>query len=581
MNAENNTDATEKEDERQEESFSSLMYSNLRVIIADEQHHFASIMKTLLQSMGFSRITVAVNGDDALKRCTSNKYDIYLFDYNFTSGISGLDLVKKLRREHLAPCMSLMFIVTGDSSRSKVLCAIEHEPDDYVIKPFSQKQFARRLKNAMTKKIALRDVYTCLHHDDTPGAIKALEKALTEDTAYDIYCRCLLAELYGKNGQLELAQTVVQDGMAYSDSDYLKFAMGKILYRMSLYEESINTIKDVLTRQPLMTDAIEYVTKNYVSMGQNDLAIQNIKHAVELSPLSEKLLNTQVTTALNAGDFMTARDGVASLLNIKRNSPDDMNNLLESFVECEFMFVEQSRDPFHISNMEKVMGNMVGRYLNFTNKQTFPVETFKTVCDSRVALIRGDIRKSKKKIYQALELLNKSENASDSIRKGMYLGFMALGEYEMAEHISQQIRHDEPREGAGDIYTNILNVCIAQKNSEQSDRKSRYQELNSQGIGKYKDGKLNEALDLFKEAIRKVPGNSNAILNKIQVLIDMAEIQLKESLSNAKQMAQGLVQECSSDLSLLDGIPLSDVLSERVQLLREDFAIIQKKVSGK
>ena len=581
MNAENNTDAKNNEEEQQEESFSSQKYSNLRVIIADEQHHFASILKTLLQSMGFTRITLAVNGDDALKRCTSSKYDIYLFDYNFTSGISGLDLVKKLRREHLAPCMSLMFIVTGDSSRSKVLCAIEHEPDDYVIKPFSQKQFARRLKNAMTKKIALREVYTCLHHDDRAGAIQALEKALNNETPYDIYCRCLLAELYGQDGQLDLAQTVVQDGMAYSDSDYLKFAMGKILYRMSLYEESINIIKDVLTRQPLMTDAIEYVTRNYVSMGQNDLAIQNIKHAVELSPLSEKLLNTQVTTALNAGDFMTARDGVASLLNIKRNSPDDMNNLLESYVECEFLFVEQSHDPFHISNMEKVMGNMVGRYLNFTNRQTFPVETFKTVCDSRVALIRGDIRKSKKKIYQALELLNKSENPSDSIRKGMYLGFMALGEYEMAEHISQQINTDDSRNSSEDIYTNILNVCIAQKNSEQSDRKSKYQELNSQGIGKYKDGKLDEALNLFKEAIRKVPGNSNAILNKIQVLIDMAEIQLKDSLANAKKMAQGLVQECSSDLSLLDGIPLSDVLSERVQLLREDFSIIQKKISGK
>ena len=163
----------------------------------------------------------------------------------------------------------------------------------------------------------------------------------------------------------------------------------------------------------------------------------------------------------------------------------------------------------------------------------------------------------------------------------MYLGFMALGEYEMAEHISQQINTDDSRNSSEDIYTNILNVCIAQKNSEQSDRKSKYQELNSQGIGKYKDGKLDEALNLFKEAIRKVPGNSNAILNKIQVLIDMAEIQLKDSLANAKKMAQGLVQECSSDLSLLDGIPLSDVLSERVQLLREDFSIIQKKISGK
>ena len=521
---------------------------------------------------------MALNGEDALKICTHSKFDIYLFDYSFTSGISGLDLVKKLRTEHLAPCMSLMFIITGDPSRSKVLCAVEHEPDDYIIKPFSQQQFSERIKKAITKKIALQEVYKCMHRDDTDGAIKALEKVISEGTAYDVYCRCLLADLYVKTNQLNLAQAIIQEGMISSNSDYLKFAMGKILYRLNRHEESVEIIKDVLTRRPLMTDAIEYVTKNYVSMGMHNEAIQNIRHAVELSPLSEKLLSVQVTTALNAGDYMTARDGVTSLLNIKKNSPDDVDNLLESFVECEFMFVEKSRDPFHISSMEKVMGNIIGRYQDRTNKQKFSPDAFKAVCDARVALIRGEIHKGKKKLYQVLaQISDDSKEFSESIRMGLYSGLISLGEYEVAEEIAKTLE----RTGGNDISKSILSSCIARNNTDQSKRRSKYQELNSQGIGKYTEGNLEEALDLFKEAIRKVPGNSNAILNKIQVLIDMTEIQLKKGFQDAKKKARSLIMECSSDLDLLDGIRLSEIQAERASQLRKDFFMLQKQATAK
>lgn len=574
-----NAPLTENRDEEQQElSFTSMKYSEFRVIIADEQHTFASLMRTILQSMGFTSITIALNGEEALKICSYSKFDIYLFDYSFTSGISGLDLVQKLREEHLAPCMSLMFIITGDPSRSKVLCAVEHEPDDYIIKPFSQQQFAERIKKAITKKIALRDVYTCMHRDDDAGTVKALEKALTEGTQYDVYCRCLLADYYVKTEQMNLAQAVIQEGMVSSNSDYLKFAMGKILYSMNMHEESISIIKDVLTRRPLMTDAIEYVSKNYISMGRSDEAIQNIKHAVELSPLSEKLLNVQVSTAIEAGDFLTARDGVGSLLNIKKNSPHDVDNLLESFAECEFMFAEQSRDPFHISNIEKVLGNIASRYQNCVSKQTFSPDVFRTICEARISLIRGEIHKSKKKLYQLLPLLHdKDKEISDSLKKGMYLGFMAIGEYEVAA----QIAEDLPESEAHDISNHILDCCLSRKNTEQAERRSKYQELNSQGIDKYNAGNLTEALDLFKEAIRKVPGNTNAILNKIQVLIDLAEQQLRTGYPENKKRARSLIIECSSDMSLLDGITLSEVQEERARLLRKDYAETEKKVVGK
>lgn len=561
----------------QEIAFSAMKYSDFRVIIADEQHTFASLMKGILLSLGFSKITVASSGDEAQKICAHAQFDIYLFDCSFRNGISGLELVQHLRKNHLAPCMALMFIITGDHSRSKVLCAVEQEPDDYIVKPFSQKQFARRLKKALAKKKDLEDIYSCIYRNDAPGAISALEKAVSAGTPYDVYCRCLLSDYYISTGQHNLAQAVIQEGMACSESDYLKFALGKVLYSRKLHEESLSVIQDVLTRRPLMTDAIEYVSKNYLSLGMPEKAIQSIRQAVALSPLSEKLLNTQITTALNAGDFMTARDGLALLLNVKKNSPEEVDTLLESFVQCEFMFVENSHDPFHISNMEKVIGNIIGRYQACTSKDRFSMETFKTVCEARVALIRGETQRSKRRLYQALTAMNEdNRNIADSIKIGMYLGLLSLGEYEVAEHLSQELAG---RSAASDIAMNILDICVSRKNAEQAERRNKYQELNSQGIKEYKNGKLDEALRLFKEAKRKVPGNSNAILNKIQILLDMSEIQLKQDPRNGKDAARGLIQECASDLRLLEGIPLSKVQAERTELLKKDFAEIQSKTA--
>ena len=561
----------------QEIAFSAMKYSDFRVIIADEQHTFASLMKGILMSLGFSKITVASSGDEAQKICSRAQFDIYLFDCSFRNGISGLELVQNLRKNHLAPCMALMFIVTGDHSRSKVLCAVEQEPDDYIVKPFSQKQFARRLKKAIAKKKDLENIYSCIYRNDAPGAISALEKAVSEGTPYDVYCRCLLSDYYISTGQHNLAQAVIQEGMACSESDYLKFALGKVLYSKKLHEESLSIIQDVLTRRPLMTDAIEYVSKNYISLGMTEKAIQSIRQAVALSPLSERLLNAQITTALNAGDFMTARDGLALLLNVKKNSPEEVDTLLESFVQCEFMFVENSHDPFHISSMEKVIGNIIGRYHACTSKDRFSLETFKTVCEARVALIRGETQRSKRRLYQALTAMNENNsNLADSIKIGMYLGLLSLGEYEVAEHLSQELAG---RSADSDIAMNILDICVSRKNAEQAERRNKYQELNSQGIREYKNGKLDEALRLFKEAKRKVPGNSNAILNKIQILLDMTEIQLKQDSKNGKDAARGLIQECASDLRLLEGIPLSKVQAERTELLKKDFAEIQSKTA--
>ena len=78
-----------------------------------------------------------------------------------------------------------------------------------------------------------------------------------------------------------------------------------------------------------------------------------------------------------------------------------------------------------------------------------------------------------------------------------------------------------------------------------------------------------------------MPGNTNAILNKIQVLIDLAEQQLRAGYQESRKRARSLIIECSSDMSLLDGITLSEVQEERARLLRKDYAELEKKVLGK
>lgn len=546
----------------------------MSVLLVDDQHYFVVMMKGILTSLGFSKITVCSSPDEVIKLTSKNQFDIYLFDYNLGKGLNGRQLIEYLRTKKLAPYAALMLIITGDNSRSMVLSAVEQEPDDYIIKPFSQKQFFERLKKAITKKATFLPVYKALYKDDFKTGAKELEKVLSQNTPYDTYCRCLLASVYEKLEMVDLAEAQIREGLAASESDYLKFALGKILYRQGKYEDALNLMKEIIKAHPLMTDVLQYITLIYTKMGLKDKAAQEVKKAVTLSPLSEKLITLQIDTALANEDYLTARDSILMLLDVEKCYPEEVEKLLTCYAQCEFSFVEKSGDPYHISNTQKIIHNIISRYQGNINPERFSCPIFDDICEARVSAIKGDYLKGKRILYKTLSAFPENEKPHESILTNLYLGFSAVGEYEVAEQIQNRLQNLHPTDNR--VSSQILNQCISSyvNNSERKDKMKKYHELNEQGIRAYKMGRLDDALMHFKEALRKVPSNTNALLNKIQVLLDLCEIKYSNEKDSRHRETSMCINECSDDLKSLQGLSLTPAQVERsseLTLCLEEF----------
>ena len=195
-------------------------FAEKKIIVVDDQHSFLVMMRGLLSSLGFSKIDVSNTSEHAFSLCKRNSYDIYLFDYNLGSGLNGRQLMEKLRKIKKIPPTSIVMIVTGDNTRAMVLSAIEQEPDDYLIKPFSQKQFKVRLLRVMKKKNDLQNVYKAVFAQDDKEVIKCLKEHIDNNTEHEVFCRCLLAAYLSKQKEHDEAINVLKVGLTHTNANF-------------------------------------------------------------------------------------------------------------------------------------------------------------------------------------------------------------------------------------------------------------------------------------------------------------------------------------------------------------------------
>ena len=107
---------------------SALLFRKQRVLLVDDQRSFQIMMKAMLLNLGFTKIVILSSAEEARRRCQKEIYDIYLIDYNLGMGENGRQLLEELREQHKLPPEAVVFIISGDNSRSMVLSALESGP---------------------------------------------------------------------------------------------------------------------------------------------------------------------------------------------------------------------------------------------------------------------------------------------------------------------------------------------------------------------------------------------------------------------------------------------------------------------
>jgi signal transduction histidine kinase/DNA-binding response OmpR family regulator len=102
-----------------------------RVLVVDDESAVVEVFEEFLGGQGY-QLTVAVSGEDAVRRLPDCRPDIILTDLNLP-GLSGLEVMRAAKSFDPEVCV---VVVTGYASASTAIDALRQGAYDYVTKPF-------------------------------------------------------------------------------------------------------------------------------------------------------------------------------------------------------------------------------------------------------------------------------------------------------------------------------------------------------------------------------------------------------------------------------------------------------------
>ncbi|MGM8366775.1 response regulator YycF [Virgibacillus sp. W0181] len=113
---------------------------SLKILVVDDEKPIADILKFNLEKEGYD-IVCAYDGDTAITLAEEEKPDLVLLDI-MLPGKDGNEVCKEIRKTQSMP---IIMLTAKDSEIDKVL-GLELGADDYVTKPFSNRELIARVK---------------------------------------------------------------------------------------------------------------------------------------------------------------------------------------------------------------------------------------------------------------------------------------------------------------------------------------------------------------------------------------------------------------------------------------------------
>jgi len=120
---------------------------SMRILVVDDFLTMRRIIINLLRQLGFSNVTEAADGVQALERVQGEKIDLIVSDWNMPN-MTGIEFLQHVRADEKLKHIPFI-MVTAEGKRENVIAAVQAGVNNYIVKPFN----AATLKEKMIKVI--------------------------------------------------------------------------------------------------------------------------------------------------------------------------------------------------------------------------------------------------------------------------------------------------------------------------------------------------------------------------------------------------------------------------------------------
>ena len=122
------------------------------VLVVEDDPITLKILCTTIEKHGFSSIK-ATNGSDALLHLKNHNIHAVILDLNLPD-MNGIEILKHIRIHPVLNSIAII-IVTENDDKLEAILGLEIGADDYIIKPFHQRELIARLNAVMRRTQSL------------------------------------------------------------------------------------------------------------------------------------------------------------------------------------------------------------------------------------------------------------------------------------------------------------------------------------------------------------------------------------------------------------------------------------------
>ncbi len=113
-----------------------------KVLLADDSSTMRKIILRSLNAVGYSDVTEAADGEEALQVFGQEQFDLVLTDWNMPKK-TGLELIRDIRQSNTTVPI---IMITTEAEKTRVLEAVQAGVSDYLVKPFDAETLRAKLE---------------------------------------------------------------------------------------------------------------------------------------------------------------------------------------------------------------------------------------------------------------------------------------------------------------------------------------------------------------------------------------------------------------------------------------------------
>ncbi len=125
------------------------MAAPARVLVVEDEHDIAALIKHALERDGSAQVAIAGTGDEAIRSVSDAPPDLMILDLNLPV-LSGLEVCRILRSRAATAHLPIIMLTarTGESDR---VAGLDIGADDDITKPFSLRELAARVRAVLRR----------------------------------------------------------------------------------------------------------------------------------------------------------------------------------------------------------------------------------------------------------------------------------------------------------------------------------------------------------------------------------------------------------------------------------------------